>query len=35
MSDLNTTDIRYPRRRQVLLKEWRATLDASKRQPGA
>ncbi|MDX8465072.1 YafY family protein [Mesorhizobium sp. VK23B] len=27
MSHLMTTDIRYPRRRQVMLKEWRATLD--------
>ena len=27
ISALNATDISYPRRRQVLLKEWRATLD--------
>ncbi|RVD31192.1 YafY family protein [Mesorhizobium sp. M4B.F.Ca.ET.017.02.2.1] len=27
MSGLNATDVRYPRRRQSLLKEWRATLD--------
>lgn len=27
ISSLNTIDTRYPRRRQVLLKEWRATLD--------
>ncbi len=29
MSDLAVTDIRYPRRRQVMLKEWRATLVTS------
>ena len=28
MSDLAVTGIRYPRRRQAMLKEWRATLDA-------
>ncbi|RWL73358.1 MAG: YafY family transcriptional regulator [Mesorhizobium sp.] len=28
MSDLTATGIRYPRRRQAMLKEWRATLDA-------
>ncbi|UCI09004.1 helix-turn-helix transcriptional regulator [Mesorhizobium sp. B1-1-8] len=28
MSGLAATDIRYPRRRQAMLKEWRATLDA-------
>ncbi|KUM26773.1 DNA-binding protein [Mesorhizobium loti] len=27
MSGLTATDIRYPRRRQAMLKEWRATLD--------
>jgi predicted DNA-binding transcriptional regulator YafY len=27
ISDLNPIDTRYPRRRQALLKEWRATLD--------
>ncbi|MER9136921.1 YafY family transcriptional regulator [Mesorhizobium sp. M0830] len=27
---LQATDLRYPRRRQVLLKEWRATLDKSR-----
>ncbi len=27
ISGLNAIDTRYPRRRQVLLKEWRATLD--------
>ncbi|RWM39180.1 YafY family protein [Mesorhizobium sp.] len=27
MSHLSATDIRYPRRRQAMLKEWRATLD--------
>jgi predicted DNA-binding transcriptional regulator YafY len=27
ISSLNAIDSRYPRRRQVLLKEWRATLD--------
>ena len=27
IAELKATDIRYPRRRQVLLKEWRATLD--------
>ncbi|NUS22386.1 MAG: YafY family transcriptional regulator [Mesorhizobium sp.] len=26
MSELTATDIRYPRRRQAMLKEWRATL---------
>lgn len=31
ISGLNATDIRYPRRRQVLLKEWRATLDMPSR----
>jgi predicted DNA-binding transcriptional regulator YafY len=29
ISDLAATDIRYPRRRQAMLKEWRATLAAS------
>ncbi|MDX8539520.1 YafY family protein [Mesorhizobium abyssinicae] len=29
MSGLNATDVRYPRRRQSLLKEWRATLDTT------
>jgi len=28
MSDLIETEIRYPRRRQAMLKEWRATLGA-------
>ncbi|RVD32761.1 transcriptional regulator, partial [Mesorhizobium sp. M4A.F.Ca.ET.020.02.1.1] len=28
-------EIRYPRRRQALLKAWRATLDAPKRGPEA
>jgi len=28
MSDLAATDMRYPRRRQAMLKEWRATLGA-------
>ena len=28
MSGLRATDIRYPRRRQAMLKAWRATLDA-------
>ncbi|RWL46816.1 MAG: YafY family transcriptional regulator [Mesorhizobium sp.] len=28
MSGLTATDIRYPRRRQAMLKEWRATLGA-------
>ncbi|TIR26441.1 MAG: YafY family transcriptional regulator [Mesorhizobium sp.] len=28
MSDLTMTGIRYPRRRQAMLKEWRATLNA-------
>ena len=27
MSDLMSTDIRYPRRRQAMLKAWRVTLD--------
>jgi predicted DNA-binding transcriptional regulator YafY len=27
MTDLTATDIRYPRRRQAMLKEWRTTLD--------
>jgi predicted DNA-binding transcriptional regulator YafY len=31
ISRLNATDLRYPRRRQVLLKEWRATLDKPRR----
>jgi len=31
ISALNATDIRYPRRRPVLLKEWRATLDKPRR----
>ena len=35
MSHLDATGIRYPRRRQAMLKEWRATLDAPKRQPDA
>jgi predicted DNA-binding transcriptional regulator YafY len=30
ISDLHATDARYPRRRQVMLKEWRATLDTSR-----
>ncbi|TIS83313.1 MAG: WYL domain-containing protein, partial [Mesorhizobium sp.] len=29
MADLTATEIRYPRRRQAMLKEWRATLDES------
>lgn len=28
ISDLSATDIRFPRRRQAMLKEWRATFDA-------
>lgn len=32
ISDLNATDTRYPRRRQAMLKEWRATLDMPRRQ---
>ena len=35
MSALNATDTSYPRRRQTLLKEWRVTLDAPKRQTDA
>lgn len=35
MSALNATDTRYPRRRHALLKEWRVTLDAPKRQTDA
>jgi predicted DNA-binding transcriptional regulator YafY len=31
ISALNATDTRYPRRRQALLKEWRATLDKARR----
>ncbi|MET2830271.1 helix-turn-helix transcriptional regulator [Mesorhizobium shangrilense] len=31
IAELKATDIRYPRRRQVLLKEWRATLDMTSR----
>jgi predicted DNA-binding transcriptional regulator YafY len=27
ISDLTATNIRYPRRRQAMLKEWRATLN--------
>jgi len=27
IAELKPTDMRYPRRRQALLKEWRATLD--------
>lgn len=27
MSNLTATDIRYPRRRQAMLKEWRRTID--------
>ncbi|RJT40315.1 YafY family transcriptional regulator [Mesorhizobium waimense] len=34
ISGLNATDIRYPRRRQALLREWRATLDVPRRGPG-
>ncbi|RTM07091.1 MAG: YafY family transcriptional regulator [Hyphomicrobiales bacterium] len=32
MSDLTATDFRYPRRRQAMLKEWKATLDAPGRK---
>jgi len=32
MSDLKVTGIRYPRRRQAMLKEWRAALDAQRRR---
>lgn len=35
ISALSATEIRYPRRRQALLKAWRATLDAPKRGPEA
>ncbi|TIX09183.1 MAG: WYL domain-containing protein, partial [Mesorhizobium sp.] len=35
ISGLSATEIRYPRRRQALLKAWRATLDAPKRGPEA
>lgn len=37
MSGLTATDIRYPRRRHSMLKEWKATLDGSRRnvQAGA
>jgi predicted DNA-binding transcriptional regulator YafY len=35
ISGLDATDVRYPRRRQALLKEWRATLDTPRRQPDA
>ncbi|TGQ33974.1 MULTISPECIES: YafY family protein [unclassified Mesorhizobium] len=31
ISGLNATDMRYPRRRQALLKEWRTTLDNPRR----
>jgi len=31
IAGLNVTETRYPRRRQMLLKEWRATLDAPRR----
>jgi predicted DNA-binding transcriptional regulator YafY len=31
IAELKATDTRYPRRRQVLLKEWRATLDKPRR----
>ncbi len=31
ISDLAATDTRYPRRRAVMLKEWRATLDTSRK----
>ncbi|TPJ51261.1 MULTISPECIES: YafY family protein [unclassified Mesorhizobium] len=31
IAELKTTDLRYPRRRQALLKEWRATLDTPRR----
>ncbi|SFP63904.1 Predicted DNA-binding transcriptional regulator YafY, contains an HTH and WYL domains [Mesorhizobium sp. NFR06] len=31
MSNLAATEIRYPRRRQAMLKEWRATLDKPRR----
>ncbi|MEP6563670.1 MAG: YafY family protein [Mesorhizobium sp.] len=31
ISGLNATETRYPRRRQVLLKEWRATHDTPRR----
>jgi predicted DNA-binding transcriptional regulator YafY len=32
ISDLAATDTRYPRRRAVMLKEWRATLDTSRKR---
>jgi predicted DNA-binding transcriptional regulator YafY len=31
ISGLSATDMRYPRRRQALLREWRATLDLPRR----
>ncbi|MBB6467542.1 putative DNA-binding transcriptional regulator YafY [Aminobacter lissarensis] len=31
ISDLAATDTRYPRRRAVMLKEWRATLDTTRK----
>ncbi|TIT00581.1 WYL domain-containing protein, partial [Mesorhizobium sp.] len=31
ISGLSATDTRYPKRRQMLLKEWRATLDKPRR----
>jgi len=34
ISGLNATDIRYPRRRQALLREWRTTLDSPRSPPG-
>lgn len=34
MSDLTVTGIRYPRRRQAMLKEWRATLDVPGQKAG-
>ncbi|TPK66152.1 MULTISPECIES: YafY family protein [unclassified Mesorhizobium] len=32
IAELKTTDLRYPRRRQALLKEWRATLDTPRQE---
>jgi len=32
ISDLAATDTRYPRRRAVMLKEWRATLDTTRKR---
>jgi len=34
ISGLNATDVRYPRRRQALLREWRTTLDTPRSSPG-